>query len=140
MSADAAWAELTRAFAFYGKKVRPMRGNRREIVEKVLSMDYEPREFGLAVHGYVQTHDGLDKKPDGFDPKKFFAPENILRHEKLERRIELGEQLGPWKPVKRVSRAEERERKAEAEREANKQQVLAERIARAKESEDAGGF
>lgn len=91
---DEAWRLITAAFAHYGKKVRPLKGARRDHLSRLIADGYTAEELAAAVHGYVWFHGGLDARDD-FDPRKWFDPDSVFRFDKLERRIELGEQ-GPW--------------------------------------------
>lgn len=122
---DAIWSEVVQAFAHYGKKVRPLKGARRKHIERLIHEDcYEAYELVAAVHGYVHRHNGLDKHPDGFEPRKWFTPESVFRLEKLEMRIELGE-AGPWRKPETASERRDRERREYYEQE--RQRVEAER-------------
>ncbi len=126
---DEAWREVTAAFAIYGKKLRPLKGARRDLMSKLIADGYTADELVAAVHGYVHWHKGLEPKPgESFDPSKWFTPETVFRAEKLELRIELGE-AGPYRSRRDV--AAERARAAQEEREREIAKVMEERKLRA---------
>lgn len=124
MDIDEAWDVVAQAFAHYGKQIRPLKGARRKHIERLIAEGYGGDELAAAVHGYVHWHKGLDRKPDGFEPRQWFTPESVFRLEKLEMRIELGE-AGAWRKPESAAERRERERREEYERERAK--VLAER-------------
>lgn len=122
---DKAWREVTSAFASYGKKLRPLKGARRDMMSKLIADGYTPDELVAAVHGYVHWHKGLDPKPgENFDPRQWFTPESVFRAEKLEIRIELGE-AGPYRSRRDI--AKERAQAAEDARQREIQKVMEER-------------
>jgi hypothetical protein len=122
---DEAWRGITAAFAFYGKKIRPLKGHRRDQMSKLIADGYTPEELVAAVHGYVHWHKGLDPKPgETFDPRQWFNPDSVFRFEKLEMRIELGE-AGPYRSRRDV--AAERATRAQIEREQEIAKVMEER-------------
>lgn len=125
---DAMWAEVTKAFAHYGKAIRPLKGARRDHMSRLIADGYTADELVAAVHGYVHWHKGLHDKGDGFDPTKWFTPDSVFRLEKLEARIEFG-QAGPYRS--RQDRAAERATRAEEERQREIAKVMEERRLRA---------
>lgn len=129
---DAMWEEVTKAFAYYGKRIRPLKGSRRDHMSRLIADGYTADELAAAVHGYVRFHEGLEprKRQDGseFDPRKWFDPETIFGPEKLEKRIELGE-AGPYQSRQNV--AAQRATRAEIERQQEIAKVMEERRLRA---------
>lgn len=126
--ADSVWQRVQDAFAHYGKRLRPLRGARREHMMRLLSDGYTADELVAAIHGYVHWHGGLADKGDGFDPSKWFTPESVFRLEKLEARIEFG-LAGPF--VSKRDRVAERARTAQEERAREIAKVMEERRLRA---------
>ena len=118
------WRSVTAAFAFYGKQVRPLKGKRLDLVKRLMAGGYTAEELVACVHGYVHFHSGLAKKPDGWEPLRYFTPESVFRLEKLEPRCELG-MAGPWRKPETAS--ERRDREREAEYRAEREKVLEER-------------
>ena len=125
---DAMWAEVTKAFALYGKSIRPLKGARRDHMSRLIADGYTADELVAAVHGYVHWHKGLHDKGDGFDPMKWFTPDSVFRLEKLEARIEFG-QAGPYRS--KQDRIADRARTAQEEREREIAKVMEERRLRA---------
>lgn len=126
---DEAWRRITEAFALYGKTIRPLRGDRRDHMSRLIADGYTPDELVAAVHGYVHFHKGLDQKPGSdFDPWKFFTPDAVFRLHKIEARIEFG-MAGPYRFRREVTR--ERVSRAEMERQAEIAKVMEERKLRA---------
>lgn len=122
MTPDEVWPEIIKAFAFYGKKVRPMKGERRKMIQRLLDDDYDTDELVAAVHGYVHQHDGLDAPEGEWQPRKYFTPESVFRLDKLEMRIEQGDT--PWV---RVNAKERHEQEVKARQEAARKRVEAAR-------------
>ena len=126
---DEAWQRITDAFAFYGKPIRPLKGERRDHMSRLIADGYTPDELVAAVHGYVHYHKGLDQKPGSdFDPWKFFTPDSVFRLHKIEARIEFG-MAGPYRSRRDI--AAERARTAQEEREREIAKVMEERRLRA---------
>lgn len=121
---DDAWRLITAAFAHYGKTIRPLRGARRDHLSRLIADGYTPEELASAVHGYVHWHKGLDPKPDGFEPWRWFTPDSVFRLEKLEARIEFG-MAGPYRSKRDL--AKERAQAAEDERRREIAKVMEER-------------
>ena len=117
--------EITAAFAFYGKTVRPLKGARRDIMSKLIADGYTAQELVAAVHGYVHWHKGLDVKPgETFDPYRYFTPDAVFRLEKIEARIEFG-MAGPYRSKRDT--AKERAQAAEDDRQREIAKVMEER-------------
>ena len=113
-AADEAWPLIVDAFAHYGKRLSPrLRGERRKLIERLLD-EYEPDELVAVVHGYVRFHEGLDVKPDGFDPGRYFTPRNLFVLAKIDDRLELGLE-GPWRKPETAQERRERERREQYE-------------------------
>ena len=125
---DEAWRAVTMAFAHYGKEIRPLRGTRRDHLSRLIADGYSAADLVSAVHGYVHWHGGLAKKPDGFEPLKWFTPDTVFRLDKLETRIEFGS-AGPFRTRRDV--AKERAQAAEGERRREIDKVKEERRLRA---------
>lgn len=125
---DDAWRQITEAFALYGKVVRPLKGTRRDHMSRLIADGYTAEELVAAVHGYVHWHKGIDPKPDGFEPAKWFTPDSVFRLDKLEARIEFG-MAGPYKSKRDI--AQERRQAAEDERRREIAKVMEERRLRA---------
>jgi len=122
--ADEAWEAIVAAFDRHGKRVGSrLRGVRRKHVERLLADGFGADELHLAVEGFVRFHEGLDRR-DGFDPRKWFTPETVLRVEKLEMRIELGLE-GPWQ--KPETRQERRDRERQEQYAAARAEVARDR-------------
>jgi len=124
--ADEAWEAIVEAFGRYGKRVNTrLRGARRKHVERLLADDYEVEDLVAAVHGYVHSHDGLDREMGSeFNPRRWFTPESVFRLEKIELRIELGLE-GPWQ--KPETRQERRDRERQEQYAAARAEVARDR-------------
>jgi len=93
---DVIWPEIVKAFAFYGKKIRPNPSNtRRNLLQKLLNDGFEPHEMAMAVHGYVHAHEGLDRVfGNGLTSGHYLRPETVFKADGFEDRVERGE--CPW--------------------------------------------
>ncbi len=112
MTPEDVWPEVTEAFAFYGKKVLPLKGpKRRRLIQALLDEGFTSEDLVAIVHGYVWRHDGLGVNADGWDPKVHFTPDSVFVMEKAEDRLERG-QRGPW-----LSREEQVKARQKAARE-----------------------
>ena len=110
-SPESVWPAIVEAFAFYGKRVGPIRGERRRMVKRLLDEGYTGEDLVAAIHGYVAHHDGLEAK-DEFNPRKYFKPDSVFRIHKLDDRIDLGID-GPWrKPMSREETVKARQQAA----------------------------
>jgi hypothetical protein len=128
---DEIWPEIQKAFAFYGKRIRPSPSpERRKLIQKRLDDGFTPQELVAAVHGYVHSHGGLDREfGNGLTSGHYLRPETVYKAEGFEDRVERGDR--PWMAPKHVSRAAERDHRASAEREAYRATVMEERRLRA---------
>ena len=113
MTPESVWPAITAAFAHYGKRVGPIRGERRRMIARLLSEGYDEADLVAAVHGYCHFHGGLEPR-EGFDPMKWFKPDSVFRVSKLDDRIDLGMD-GPWrKPASREELVKARQKAAQA--------------------------
>ena len=91
------WQGVQETFALFGKKLGPLRGERRKLLTRMLNEGYTPLELRAAIHGYAWLHNGLTQTEDEFDPKRYFTPETIWRLSKIDLRIDEAMQRGPYK-------------------------------------------
>ena len=93
---DDIWPEIVKAFAFYGREVRPNPGQfRRELLQKRLDDGFSPSELVKAIHGYVHSHQGLDRIfENGLTSGHYLRPETVFKADGFEDRVERG--VNPW--------------------------------------------
>lgn len=98
-----AWPAIRAAFAEHGTDLgESVAPDRSDLIAKRLDAGATAADLVQAVHGYVRIH-GLDKKPDGYDPRAYFRPKTVFKADGFSDRVDAGR--GP-RPVSGPSKAE----------------------------------
>lgn len=101
---EAAWPAIRDAFAEHGTQLgESIAIDRSKLIAKRIDAGATTDDLVAAVHGYVRAN-GLERRPDGFDPGRYFRPQTIFKEDGFSDRVDAGR--GPRPVARGASKAE----------------------------------
>lgn len=102
---EQAWPAIRTAFSEHGTSLsESIAIDRSKLIAKRIDAGATADDLVAAVHGYVRAN-GLERRPDGFDPGRYFRPQTIFKEDGFSDRVDAGR--GP-RTIQGPSNAERR--------------------------------